>query len=40
MGKKEDEMMRVGGQDTPTDILEVNITYAQHTRPLELYLVG
>ena len=40
MGEEEVEMMRVGGQDTPTDNLEVNISYAQHTRPLELYLVG
>ena len=40
MGEEEDEMMRVGGQDTPTDNLEVNISYAQHTRPLEFYLVG
>ena len=40
MGEEEDEMMRVGGQDTPTDNLEVNISYAQHSRPLEFCLVG
>ena len=26
MGEEEDEMMRVGGQDTPTNNLEVNIS--------------
>ena len=39
MGEKKNEMMRFVGQDTPTNILEVNISYAQHSRPLELYLV-
>ena len=40
MGEEEDEMMRVGGHDIATNNLEVNISYAQHSRPLEFYLVG
>ena len=40
MDEEEEEMMRVGGQDTPTNNLEVNISYAQHSRPLVFYLVG
>ena len=39
MGEKED-VMSVSGKDTPTNNLEVNISYAQHSRPLEFYLVG
>ena len=43
MGEKEDEMMRVGGQDITTNNLEVNVkhkSYAQHSRQLEFCLVG